>query len=748
MDPQLEVLDELEQARLLNESINAVFRDVIEQQSSEHELMLEYDMNQIRQWLTTVLKSSLQFQEAVADVAGKNAEQLIEYAQRTLASARRRALKALCSSKRFVQAVAAMENVSDTSMTASLNDYRVGAIGYASTALSVGKILAGGDACEEDEISRAWQSLTELALLKPGNTGGNKDDAKLTRVSIKALREVALGIVAKIPAELTESDNRAFDYAARFLSLVDRARLTYANAKRERFTADYNDLIALALTALEQENSAARRHYSTLTAEIMVDEFQDTNRVQATLLALLAGSQTTMFLIGDDKQSIYKFQGADVSTFNNWKQKVNNDANGSLLSLSMSFRSHPDIVAFVNALFSELMGDESRAGLFDASFQSLVAARNDEQTKLGKRVEVVCYSDGAIEQASGGAEQNRRAEAKAVADYILEKVANKAVVNEKGGAERPIKYGDFAILVQRNKDFSWIETSLIKAKIPYVMMGGRNFLDRQEIYDIENLLTFLAAPLNDHALLGALRSPMFAIGDDLLHGMITSRTSGSSLWSAMLAVAKSRKPGYEPVRRAVVLIKQLFADASRLQLSELLRKIIERTGYDVILLGLPNGKQRSRNLWKLVALSVDRQELSCGEFAESLRLMREFNVQQSDAALDTSDSVKLMTIHGSKGLEFPAVLLPVLDASSASRQDRVVYHREYGIAFNTARLDSDPKPAYYQVACAINEEMELAEKKRLFYVATTRARDYLGLFFNADARNTPSFRTWLREWLG
>ncbi len=101
-----------------------------------------------------------------------------------------------------------------------------------------------------------------------------------------------------------------------------------------------------------------------------------------------------------------------------------------------------------------------------------------------------------------------------------------------------------------------------------------------------------------------------------------------------------------------------------------------------------------------------------------------------------------------KDSSFPPVLLPVLDASSASRQDRVVYHREYGIAFNTARLDSYPKPAYYQVACAINEEMELAEKKRLFYVATTRARDYLGLFFNADARNTPSFRTWLREWLG
>jgi ATP-dependent helicase/nuclease subunit A len=167
-----------------------------------------------------------------------------------------------------------------------------------------------------------------------------------------------------------------------------------------------------------------------------------------------------------------------------------------------------------------------------------------------------------------------------------------------------------------------------------------------------------------------------------------------------------------------------------------------------VLLGLENGKQRSRNLWKLVALALDKQELSPGEFAESLRLMRDYNVQQTDASLDTSDSVKLMTIHSSKGLEFPAVILPVLDAVQAPRSERIIYHREFGIAFNTARSDSEPKPAYYQVATAISEEMELAEKKRLFYVATTRARDYLGLFFNADSRNMPSFRTWLRDWLG
>ena len=167
-----------------------------------------------------------------------------------------------------------------------------------------------------------------------------------------------------------------------------------------------------------------------------------------------------------------------------------------------------------------------------------------------------------------------------------------------------------------------------------------------------------------------------------------------------------------------------------------------------MLLGLPNGKQRSRNLWKLVALAAEKDEMSCGEFAATLKLMREFNVQKTDAPLDTRDSVKLITIHSSKGLEFPAVVLPVLDVNASARNDRLVFHREYGLAINTSRSDGDEKPAWYDVACSINNEMELAEKQRLFYVAATRARDYLGIFLDSDARNVPSFRLWLKERLG
>lgn len=743
VDPQLEILDDLAQARLLAESINQAFREIIDRQLPEHQLLLEFDMNQIRGWLTNVLRSSLQFQEAVQDLSILSDEDFVDYAKRIMHRARVRGLQSLAKNDVMRGALADLRSCSSSEMTASLNDVRMGAISYASELLALLE-----DSSDEERIHAAWLAAVELGQLKPGNTGGNKEGAKITRAAIKKMRELCADTAERVPAELVEVDYHAFKCARWFVAIAARAHDLYASAKRERYTADYNDLIGLALQALEKPGSSAKRFYNNAVAEILVDEFQDTNRIQSKLVSLLVGPDTALFLIGDDKQSIYKFQGADVSTFNEWKNDVDGSEQGALLSLSRSFRSHPQIVGFVNSLFSDLMGPDKAAGLFDASFNALDAARKNDPVDTSARVEVVCYSDGAMDPSGGRSEQNRRAEGKAVAQWIQNKISTRAPVEEKSGITRPMRYGDFAILVQRNKDFSAIEKELVACKIPYVMLGGRNFLDRQEIYDVENLLTFLSAPLNDHALIGALRSPMFAIGDDLIHAINNAKASGASFWQAMLSNARQRKPGFEPIRRAVALLKQIVFDSGRLQLPELLRKIIERTSYDIVLLGLPNGKQRSRNLWKLVALAANKPEQSYGEFAETLRLMREFNVQQTDAALDSEDAVKLMTIHGSKGLEFPAVILPVLDATGGPRNERVLFHREYGIAFNTARTDTDEKPAYFQVATGINEEMELAEKKRLFYVATTRARDYLGLFFNPDSRNAPSFRTWLRDWLG
>jgi len=761
VDPQLEVLDDLGQAELLQASIDQAFRQVIAQQLPENELLLEFDLQQIRQWLTLALKSSLQFSEAIAPLQHLGMAEFSAHAQAIMVRSRLRALACLRQNKNWHHAIGVLASSSVQQMTDTLDQFRLTALQHALCIVGAKTwppqqvdpskpIDTVNPSCQSNDgnADDLWQSLIELSELKPKNTGGNKEQAKATRSAIRCLRELAGDVIKRIPAELSQSDPIAFQFCLKLIALARRAYTIYGAAKRERFTADYNDLIVFALNALKKERSAARSAYNDSVAEILVDEFQDTNRMQSELLGLLAGEQTTLFLIGDDKQSIYKFQGADVSTFNEWKERIAAAADGALLSLSRSFRSHPQVVCFINALFSAVMNDSQAQGTtFNARFERLEAARNETENQ-SRRVEVVCYTPVSDDSTRRRSQVSRAAEASAVANWILEKVADSAPVSAKDGKERPIRYGDFAILVQRNQDFSEIEDALVQFGIPYVMLGGKNFLDRQEIFDVENLLSFLAQPMNDHALLAALRSPMFAVSDDLLHAVGAARSSNTSLWHSLLAAARQRKPGFEPIKAAVAQLKMFLHDAGRLPLSQLVRKIVERTGYDIVLLTLPNGHQRSRNLWKLVALANEQDQLSCGELAQRLRMMRELKVQQSDAPLDTKDSVKLMTIHSSKGLEFPAVILPVLDVSAAARNDRVVFHRDYGLAFNTARSDDDITPSWYRTACSINDELEAAEKKRLFYVAATRARDYLGMFFDSSARDLPSFRLWLRQWLG
>ncbi|HEY9775559.1 MAG TPA: UvrD-helicase domain-containing protein [Planktothrix sp.] len=744
VDPQLDVLDDLAQARLIEESIDQAFREAISEQSPEHELLLEFDLPQIRRWIAATLKAATQFEEAIAPVQNLDVEQFKQHAAGILLQARKRALSAITSDIDWKNAVVDLERSSPDEMTQALDLMRLAALRCVRLLQTFVHAAGEGEVANE-LVEASWQSVIELTELKPGNSGGNKEGAKATRAAMRNMRSLCGDRTARLPAGLNEADERAFSLCAGFITLSRRAQRLYDVGKREQLTADYNDLIALALKALTREGSSARRFYNDSVVEILVDEFQDTNRAQSKLLNLLAGDRATIFMIGDDKQSIYKFQGADVSIFNECKTSIAAEDKEALLSLSRSFRSHPQVVGFVNWLFSQLMGGNQDA--FSASFEALDVARSADEIDR-ERVEVIVYSTSEADSYLGRQENSRRTEAARVADWILDKVAGEAPVEEKSGKRRPIRFGDFAILVQRNKDFAWLEDAFIKANIPYVMLGGRGFLERQEIFDMENFLSFLSSPADDHALFGILRSPIYAVSDHLLHAMAAGRSGSLTLWQALSSAARQRKPGYEAVRNAVSSLKRFLEESRKLCVSEVLRNIIARTGYDIVLLGLPNGKQRSRNLWKLVALASEKDEMSCGEFASTLRLMREFNVQKTDAPLDTRDSVKLITIHSSKGLEFPAVILPVLDVNASARNDRLVFHREYGLAINTSRSDEDEKPAWYDVACSINNEMELAEKQRLFYVAATRARDYLGIFMDADARNVPSFRTWLKEKLG
>lgn len=746
VDPKFEVLDDIERAELCEESINVAFRDAISNRSPEHDLLETFSIDEVKNWLVGILGSSLQFSEVIEATGDLSDDAMLQRFEKLLQWARKRAVSQIVNTPNWDSALAFVRD-NPWKPGSDLEDIR---IAFQSLAEGI------EDASRAATITDALWSYVDGLCKHPSARTKGGNDAKPLRDEMRILKNAAEKAAKKIPEGLKESDTEAFHLIRSFIALAKRTIEIYERKKKAVHKLDYDDLIHYTFKALDQPGSPARQHFNDSLRAILVDEFQDTNATQARLVASLAGEKTRLFLIGDDKQSIYKFQGADVSNFNEWKNALsgapsnvaidflNGDKN--VIPLNKSFRSHPDLVCGVNAIFEDLLDPGDDPQIYRAAFESLDAHR--ERVVDTERIEVLCFDSAGADEA-----QKKAFETELICQWIEEKVRLQMPIQLKdGSASRPAKFGDFAVLVQKNDHFTPLEEGLTRHSIPFVTLGGKSFLMRQEVFDIENLLRFLDNEFDSHSLLGALRSPIFSITDDIIHQLITDdgNQRNPHLWDLLCKVAEQRRPGFEICRQAVSNLKKLRESAQLRPLGELIREILTLTDYDTVLLSSKNGRQRSRNVWKLVQLATANESLSPGEFARRLSLMREHRVKQADAPLQTDDVVKLMTIHASKGLEFPVVILPFLSSKIDPRYKKLLFHKQYGIALNSDRSASTSKekdqltPAWFQLVKLVDNDMESEEKKRLLYVAMTRPRDHLALFIDADrVTRFNSFSTWL-----
>lgn len=740
VDPGFQVLDDLEGAELLGSSINETLAGLAGGDAGATELLLSYPVETVKDWLVTLIKSSIQYREALAAMPGLSDEQLTEHVNRLLVSISSSRIEEILADCQWKEALAFLEET-HLSEGNNLEAQRRQVLEWASAAARM-----------RDDPRQCVTCLKNAAAVINLKVGKKDAVSRQVKQALRTLRSAIGDRLDDLPDKVNDEDRRAFAHIRALVSLTEAALEKYEQSKSAAQKLDFNDLIRRTHELLSGAGSQARSYFNEHIAAILVDEFQDTNTMQAGILALLAGRDTRLFLIGDDKQSIYKFQGADVATFNQWKRHFQGRSDArqpggrplhgdfALESLDRCFRSHPGIVGFVNAVFEKLLASGGAAvPSYEACHQALEPHRQDADDN--PRVEVVVI-DAADENGKADSRRSNALEACAVAAWIQNKIANRAPVLEKSGVSRAISYGDFAILVQRNDDLGALEQELARAGIPYVAMGGAGFLDRQEIYDVENLLRFLDCPQDSHALLGALRSPMFGLTDDVIHSL--GAPAAQSLWAALEREAGGQ--GAPASLRQVTATLRLLAErARRSSLPDLLRSIIWTTSYDLVLMGLPNGRQRSRNLWKLVSMAEEHAHLSPAAFAACLEQMRTLSVKQTAAPVDSGNSVKLMTIHGAKGLEFPAVIIPVMGVDAARLPGKLRMHRDYGIALDSTREGKQEKPSLFRLAGCIETSMAKAEKKRLFYVAMTRARDYLMMLVDRNGKNVPSFKRWLME---
>jgi ATP-dependent helicase/nuclease subunit A len=532
------------------------------------------------------------------------------------------------------------------------------------------------------------------------------------------------------------------EQSAQFARLTLGVRQEYARGKQARLGLDFDDIIRLTRDWLRgrdtQSSETGTISHPDPIEFILIDEFQDTDEIQSEILERLAGDQFLcgrLFIVGDIKQSIYRFRGAEPTIFREWRQRF--PASGRLTLLD-NFRSVPSIIGFVNRLFSE------RFAMLETGNDALELVARREQDICAPAIEFLWPGgdDPRFQKASKLSAHDRRAiEAAGIAQRLRDRLDEGWPIFDRGRKQiRNAHAGDIAFLFRSMTSVSVYESALADMGFDYHTTGGSAFYAQQEIHDVANLLAVLEDPLDEIALAGALRGPFFAVSDNGLYWLATGLAESGGLAGAMANHAKVPNLSADDrmrTARAAELLGHWREKKDQIPLADLIALILDESGYESALVCEFLGHRKLANVRKLVdrAREFDRQGgFTVAEFVDQLRanLDRPPREEQAFTTDEAGVSVRLMTIHQAKGLEFPIVVLPDLNRKQDPRYPLAVCHPLLGLVVRPSQAgpseSSDETIATHpgwKAFVELEREAETEEAIRLFYVAATRARDAL-----------------------
>lgn len=540
-----------------------------------------------------------------------------------------------------------------------------------------------------------------------------------------------------------------------FVRVADEVRATYDALKREVGVLDNNDLLAFVSEAFQADPHLAER-YAEQFKLIMIDEFQDTDAMQTTIAqALSKPGENSLITVGDAQQSIYRFRGADVNLFRRYSAELPQDAGD--FQLDTNFRSHADILAFVNSVFS---ADE----VFGERYLALGAGRKE-------RFDAPAFTDAhprvsiqmtASEAGINAHERRRHAAARIAESFQAYRAAG-------------WKPSDMVVLLGKMTHSNTYAEALTAAGFETIITGGSVFWNRPEPQFVGYILRVLSNPLDDEALYHVLESPFFSLtADEFALLVIERETSGPALWYALRSAGE--KPG-APARitHAREIIERALRDRSTRAPSVVLRRFAAESG--VITRNAARsvaGTTSTADLLKAINTVEQLQESHAPTFAEVARaytVLMDTPPSERPGTLMVSgqEAVRIMTIHSSKGLEFPIVALAEFTDNPTSKSAGMVEVME-GIPFlalqpkeflsernlklpKIEKTDGNPlTPAslvrpnltnaeYHAHLVSLANQEELEENRRLFYVGATRAEEALVISLTIAASgvgSTPS----------
>ncbi len=526
-------------------------------------------------------------------------------------------------------------------------------------------------------------------------------------------------------------DQQLVDALPALRQLHDRVLQEYQQLKDEQHALDFDDLEGRA-AALLTTQPAMRERWQRDVRAVLVDEFQDTNVRQRDIVYALANFTPAqpstvpgeLFIVGDAKQSIYRFRGADVSVF----RQVQADilaADGLTVDLDLTFRAHQALVQNLNDLLRPVLGEANDlTRSYEVPFAELRAQRKKPE-KQATRAPFIEFYLGVGENAATG----REAAAAALAQrlYAFQR-------------EEDFVWSDMALLFRAASGFAVYEDALERAGIPFVTIAGQGFYDRPEIRDVLNALAAIHDPTDDLALAGLLRSPAIGLSDAELYRLRFAEGSDQprSLWETLKTS--------EVFGNLRGLITELYDLAGRVSVAEVLKRFLDATHYRTLLSAVPQGHRLRRNVDKLLAAAHASRLISLGEFLEYVQTLADSGTREGEAPVAAEGAVQLMTVHKAKGLEFPVVI--IADAAHEARQPsgKVRLDDRLGLQIDLSDADG-AHPIGYRLARLNEQAKDDAEDKRLLYVAATRAKEKLVVSGHAkiSSRSTLTLNGWLNR---
>ena len=511
----------------------------------------------------------------------------------------------------------------------------------------------------------------------------------------------------QIPENHQEIERELARFGKTILTFFESALNIYEGKKKNEGFIDYEDI--LLHTKVLLENKGVQKSISDKYKFIMVDEFQDTNEIQyqifLPILDYLKGGR--LFIVGDEKQSIYKFRDAEIEIFNLTRSDIKNSVGeNNLLILPDSFRMTPTICAFCNYVFKNLFSEPDES-LGEVPATDLVCARVDD--KMGHVEFLISREEN---------ENTSDSEAELAAKKILFLIKNSNYA-----------FKDISILVRKRKYFADLEKVFLKYEIPFTIVGGRGFYQRQTIADVFNYLSFLADENNSSALVGLLRSPFFNISDSKLFEI--SLIKGRSFWRKLNLVKDDKE-----ITKICDLLNENISMSSSVSLPDLIYKIITDRNFLSILSSRNDCDQEIANLNKLISIARNFNAVGFRNLYDFLTFIKDSITSLADESqasiTSNANTVQMMTIHQSKGLEFPVVFLYKTDEaglSNAIKSGEVKVDKKYGL-LTKVPVDQNYFEEYQITPIAVmhnyyEDKKNNAELKRLLYVAVTRAKDEL-----------------------